>query len=70
MVGYYEHLAIELDSHAILSLIRIFSHGSREIPVNMHKVMHYLHVAATGNVSYFILTNSDIVTCFYPTTFF
>mmetsp|Transcript_24367 Transcript_24367/g.45352 ORF Transcript_24367/g.45352 Transcript_24367/m.45352 type:complete len:959 (+) Transcript_24367:118-2994(+) len=47
MVNYYEHLAAERDQHAVLSLAQIYSHGSKEVRVDMSKVRKYLHIAAT-----------------------
>ena len=48
MVNYYEHLAEENDENAVQSLVHIYSQGSKEVPVDIHKVMKYLLVAATG----------------------
>ena len=48
MVNYYEHLAAEHDQHAVQSLAQIYAHGSKAVPVDMGKVMKYLHIAATG----------------------
>jgi hypothetical protein len=52
MVSYYEHLAAEHDPHAAQSLVQIYSHGSKAVPVDMSKVVKYLRIAATGGCLY------------------
>jgi hypothetical protein len=61
MVNYYEHLAAEHDHHAVLSLVQIYAHGSKEVYVDMPKVRKYLRIAAIGNT---ILMMACFLLCF------